>query len=103
MEFDDILLNVDKLIFFTGLVLFVIWVCKTSLGRKSLSNSIPRRNNMPLYLPFVPFFICFGTIFVVSSIAKTVFGDLQKWQSDLLDNIIICIFELITIVLMNSL
>jgi membrane protease YdiL (CAAX protease family) len=55
---------------------------------------------MPLYLPFVPFFICFGTIFVVSSIAKTVFGDLQKWQSDLLDNIIICIFELITIVLM---
>jgi membrane protease YdiL (CAAX protease family) len=54
---------------------------------------------MPLYLPFIPFFVCFGAIFVVSSIAKTMFGDLQKWQSDSLDNIIICIFELITIVL----
>jgi len=99
MEFDNIL-NVDKLIFFTGLALFVFWVCKTSLGRKALLNSAPRRNNMPLYLPFIPFSICFGIIFLVSSIAKTLLSDLQKWQSDFLDNIIICIFELITIALM---
>lgn len=99
MEFNNII-NVDKLIFFTGLVLFAFWVCKTSLGRKALSNSAPRRNNMPLYLPFIPFFVCFGAIFLASSIAKTVFNDLQKWQSDFFDNIIICIFELITIAFM---
>ena len=98
MEFDSIK-NIDNLIFLTGLVLFVFWAYKTSLGRKSLIDSVPRRNNMPLYLPFIPFFVCFGTIFIVALIANTLFSDLKKWQSDLFDNFIISIFELITIAL----
>jgi membrane protease YdiL (CAAX protease family) len=96
MEFDDII-KVDNLIFFTGLVLFTFWVRKTSLGRNSLVDSMPRRNNMPLYLPFVPLFIWFGIISFITSIARTLFTNLQDWQSDFLDNLILCIGELITI------
>ena len=96
MEFDDII-KVDNLIFLTGLVLFASWVRKTSLGRKSLVDSTPRRNNMPLYLPFIPLFIWFGIISLITSVTRTLLGDLQDWQSDFLDNLILCIGELITI------
>ena len=98
MEFNNII-NVDNLIFFTGLVLFIFWVQKTSLGRKSLEDSVPRRNNMPLYLPFIPMFIWFGTISLITSVSRTLLSDLQDWQSDFLDNIVLCIGELITIAL----
>ncbi|MBN1806874.1 MAG: CPBP family intramembrane metalloprotease [Sedimentisphaerales bacterium] len=98
MEFDNII-NIDKLILFTGILLFALWARKTSLGKKALTDSTPRRNNMPLYLPFIPFFICFGTILLVTSVAKNLSGDLQKWQSDFFNNFIICIFELTTVVL----
>jgi len=53
---------------------------------------------MPAYLPFVPLFICFGTISLIASITNRLFGDLQGWQSNFLDNLIICISELIAIV-----
>jgi membrane protease YdiL (CAAX protease family) len=53
---------------------------------------------MPVYLPFVPLFICFGTISLIASITNRLFGDLQGWQSNFLDNLIICISESIAIV-----
>jgi len=59
---------------------------------------VPRRNNMPAYLPFVPLFICFGTVWLIALITHRVFGDLQGWQSNFLDNLIICISELMAIV-----
>jgi len=34
---------------------------------------------------------------LITSIAQTLLGDLQKWQIDFLDNLILCISELITI------
>jgi membrane protease YdiL (CAAX protease family) len=102
MEFNSII-NVDNLIFFTGLVLFAWWVYKTSLGRKALIDSAPRRNNMPLYLPFIPLFIWFGIISLIGSIARILFTDLQDWQNVFLDNLVLCIGELITIAVIISL
>ncbi len=93
MEFDGII-TLEKLIFFAGLALFACWVRKTSLGRKSLADSVPRRNNMPLYLPFIPLFIWFGIVSLIAWIAQTLFSDLQDWQNDFLDNLILCISEL---------
>jgi membrane protease YdiL (CAAX protease family) len=77
-----------------GLAIFACWVRKTSLGRKSLADSVPRRNNMPLYLPFVPLFIWLGTVTLIASIAPILFGNLQDWQNDFLDNLILGISEL---------
>jgi membrane protease YdiL (CAAX protease family) len=46
---------------------------------------------MPLYLPFIPLFIWFGAVALAISIAKELAGDLQDWQSDFLDNLILSI------------
>jgi len=96
MEFDDII-TLENFIFFAGCAIFANWVRKTSLGRKSLADSIPRRNNMPLYLPFIPLFIWFGTVTLMASIAQVVFSNLEDWQTDFLDNLILGISELSTI------
>ncbi|MFB0554154.1 MAG: lysostaphin resistance A-like protein [Phycisphaerae bacterium] len=97
MEFAKTI-TVTHLICLAGLILFARWLLKTSLGRKALTDSVPRRNNMPVYLPFVPLFICFGTVSLIASITNRVFGDLDGWQSNFLDNLIICISELMAIV-----
>jgi len=97
MEFAKTI-TVTHLICLAGLILFARWLLKTSLGRKALADSVPRRNNMPAYLPFVPLFICFGTAWLIASITNRVFGDLQGWQSNFLDNLILCISELMAIV-----
>ncbi|NQT02441.1 MAG: CPBP family intramembrane metalloprotease [Planctomycetes bacterium] len=96
MEFDGII-TIENLIFLLGLTIFACWVRKTSLGKKALADSVPRRNNMPVYLPFIPLFIWIGTISLTASIAKILFSDLQYRQNDFLDNLILCIAELTAI------
>jgi len=98
MEFSDTI-TVSHLICLAGLILFARWLLKTSLGRKALADSVPRRNNMPVYLPFVPLFICLGTVSLITSITKSLFGDLHGWQNNFLGNLILCISELMAIVL----
>ena len=96
MEFAETI-TVTNLIFLAGLMLFARWLLKTSLGRKALADSVPRRNNMPIYLPFVPLFIWLIAISLTASIGQKLFGDLQGWQNDFLDNLILCIGELTAI------
>ncbi len=90
-------ITLAELICLAGLILFARWLLKTSLGAKALADSTPRRNNMPIYLPFVPLFIWFGAVSLTASIAKILFGDLRSWQNDFLDNLILCIGELTAI------
>jgi membrane protease YdiL (CAAX protease family) len=90
-------ITVSHLICLAGLLLLVRWLLKTSLGRKALDDSVPRRNNMPLYLPFVPLFIWFGTTSLMSSIAHALLSDLPDWQNEFLDNLTLCIGEMTTI------
>lgn len=96
MEFAESI-TVTHLIFLAGLILLARWLLKTSLGAKALADSVPRRNNMPIYLPFVPLFIWFVAISLTASIGQKLFGDLQGWQNDFLDNLILCIGELTAI------
>ena len=91
-----ITITITDLICLAGLILLACWLLKTSLGRKALAESAPRRNNMPLYLPFIPLVIWFGAVSFAISIAKNLVGDLQDWQSDFLDNLILCIGGLTT-------
>ncbi len=88
----------DFIIFLTGLLLFGGWLLKTSFGRKSLSDSVPRRNNMPVYLPFLPLLIWLGPIPLAMSITEKLLPDLPGWQKASLDNLILCIGEITAIV-----
>ncbi|MDD5065160.1 MAG: type II CAAX endopeptidase family protein [Phycisphaerae bacterium] len=88
---------IDFVIFLAGLLIFGNWLLKTSLGRKSLSDSVPRRNNMPLYLPFVSLFIWFGAVSLATSVTEKFLPALQDWQKAFLDNLILCIGEITAI------
>ena len=102
MEFAETITVIDLIhlagliICLAGLILFIFWLRKTSLGRKALADSVPRRNSMPLYLPFVPLFIWFGAVSLALSIAQELLVDLQDWQSAFVDNLILCIGAITT-------
>jgi len=92
-------ITVEDIICLTGLILLACWLLKTSLGRNALVDSAPRRNNMPVYLPFIPLFIWFGSVPLTTSIARQITTDLPDWQNALWDNLILCIGAILTIVL----
>jgi membrane protease YdiL (CAAX protease family) len=97
MEFTEHI-TLEHIICLAGLIIFARWLIKTSLGRKALAESVPRRNNMPFYMPFVPLFICFLVVALITSITNKVLGDLHGWESEFLDNLIFCIGELAAII-----
>ena len=95
MNTSDIIMG---LVFLTGLLLFGLWLLKTSLGRKALADSMPRRNNMPLYLPLIPLFIwLFGPVSFAIQITERLAADLQDWQRVFLNNLIYCIGAIVVI------
>jgi len=96
MEFTETITLTD-LIYLPGLILLACWLLKTSFGTRALDGSMPRRNNMPPYLPFIPLFIWFWAISLVATITKKITGDLGGWQNDFLDNLILCIGGLLAI------
>jgi len=78
-------------------VLLAYWLLRTSLGIGALSDSAPRRNNMPLYLPFIPFFIWYGIVSLAISVTGWLLPDLPDWQIAFRDNLILCIGAIPTI------
>ncbi len=107
MEFVGFITLTD-VILLGGVILFGGWLLKTSLGRKALADSMPRRNNMPFYLPFIPLFIWFGAVGVAAVIAEELLGPplrgagrdgLSEWQETFLRNLIYCIGGLAVIAL----
>ena len=79
------------LIFLSGILLFGIWLLKTSLGREALADSRPRRNNMRPYLCLVPLFVWFGPVPLAVQITEVLAADLQDWQRASLNNLIYCV------------
>ena len=84
-------ITIDNVLCVAGLTLFGIWLLKTSLGRNALADSRPRRNNMPLYLPFIPLAIWFGATSLAVSLAPKLLGNLQGWQGAFRDNLVLSI------------
>ena len=89
-------ITIIDVICLSGLFLFGGWLLKTSFGRKALSDSAPRRNNMPAYLPFIPLLIWFVAISFAISITQYFLPDLPDWQSAFLYNVILCISAIVT-------
>jgi len=79
------------LVFLSGLLLFGLWLLKTSLGRKALTDSMPRRNNMRPYLCLIPLFIWFVPVQLAIQMTESLWSGLQDWQRAFLFNLIYCI------------
>ena len=81
-------ITIVDVLWLAGLILFGLWLLKTSFGRNALADSKPRRNNMPSYLPFIPLFIWFVATSLAVAVAPHLVGDLQGWQGAFLDNLV---------------
>jgi len=98
-------LTAEHWICLAGLILLAYWLLRTSLGVKALAGSMPRRNNMPVYLPLIPLFIWFGPVPMAVLIARDLTGDFSRkgylavpadWQSAFLDNCIFIVGGIVT-------
>ncbi|MHC4124678.1 MAG: lysostaphin resistance A-like protein [Planctomycetota bacterium] len=93
---------VEAVICLVGLILLGIWLIKTGFGRKALADSRLRQNNIPIYLPFVPLFVWWGASVTAISIKTRILPDLSEHQNTLMDNSLMSIFGLITILIIIS-
>ena len=82
-----------------GLLLLGLWLLKTSFGKKALADSVRRRNNMPLYLPFIPLFTWYGIVTLTILFTEKLLPDWQDWQGVLLVNLSLCISSIATMVI----
>jgi hypothetical protein len=89
----------DFILCLTGSLLFGYWLLRTSFGIRALDNSRPRRNRMPLFLPFLLLFVSYFSVALGGSIAKWLMGDLPDSQGVILDNLVICITGLASIII----
>jgi membrane protease YdiL (CAAX protease family) len=89
----------DFILCLTGSILFGYWLLRTSLGTRALKNSRPRRNKMPLFLPFILMFLSYFSVGLGNSIATWFLGDFMDSKRLILDNLVICITGLGAVVL----
>jgi membrane protease YdiL (CAAX protease family) len=99
MEFTETITATD-FIWLAGLILFACWLLNTSLGTKALTDSTPRRNNMPPYLPLVPLLLWFGAVAMIVVLVQKLTPDLQGWQKIFTDHIVMSIGAVVTIAAM---
>jgi len=76
----------DAVIILGGVSAFAWWLLNTSLGRKALRDSKPRRNSMAWYTPFFLLLVWFSGTAILLSAVKRVIGDVSGWQGALLNN-----------------
>ncbi len=84
-------MNPALLICLVGLVLFGIWLLKTSWGRNAFVDSPVRRNDMPVYVPGILLFAWFGVFPTTILIGKKLSADLPAWSSAAIINAVYCL------------
>ncbi len=99
MEFTETI-NPTDFIWLTGLALFACWLLNTSLGTKALTDSLPRRNSMPPYLPLVPLLLWFGAVSMFIALVQKLTPGLQGWQKILRDHLVMSIGAIVTMAAM---
>jgi membrane protease YdiL (CAAX protease family) len=77
-----------------GVALFATWLARTSLGRRSLAGSKPRRTRMAPLTSFIPFAVWFlGPVFLQPAVLL-VAGPVKGWRLAFAGNIIMCLASL---------
>jgi membrane protease YdiL (CAAX protease family) len=78
----------DLIISPAGILVLAIWLIRTSFGVHALDNAPARRNNMPIYLVFIPFILWIATTLALSFAKKVVSPDLSGWHNAFTENLI---------------
>jgi len=87
----------DAVVVLVGVALFGSWLLGTSLGRKALAGSKPRRNRMAPYTPIALFFVwLMGTAFLQSLVGQIV-GDLGGWRGLFVTNVVSSVAAMATV------
>ena len=68
--------------------------------RQALTDSRPRRNSIPPYLPLVPLMLWFGGVAMVVVLVQKLTPGLQGWQKIFRDHIVMSIGAIVTIAAM---
>jgi membrane protease YdiL (CAAX protease family) len=84
-------MNLALLICLAGLILFGIWLLRTSWGRKAFVGSPVRRNDMPVYVPGILLFAWFGVFPTTILIGRELAADLPAWQTAAIINAVYCL------------
>ncbi len=64
-----------------GVALFAWWLLSTSLGRKALVDSKPRRNSMVFLMPFLVFFLWLLSTYTLGAFGGLLAGGLEDWKA----------------------
>ena len=78
----------DVLLFGAGVMILLVWAGRTHFGTRALRDTPPRRNSLPAYAPFIPFFIWFAGASVAMSAVSHLDIDLDGWRGPLVSNLI---------------
>lgn len=81
--------SADAVICLCGLMLFGVWLLRTSFGRTALVNLRARRNDMPFYVPFIPMLVWFGFVSAGISVLEEFFKTQPQRQRAVIDNVIL--------------
>ena len=93
-------ITATDLIWLAGLILLACWLLGTSLGTKALTDSPPRRNCMPPYLPLVPLMLWFGAVSMIVVLVQKLTPGLQGWQKIFRDHLVMSIGAVVTMAAM---
>lgn len=64
-----------------GVALFAWWLLSTSLGRKALADSKPRRNSLVFLMPFLVFFVWLLSTYTLGAFGGLLAGGLEDWRA----------------------
>ncbi len=70
-----------------GVALFAWWLLTTSLGRKALADSKPRRNSMIFLVPFLVFLAWLATTMTLAGLAGLFTRRIESWQGTFVGNL----------------
>jgi len=91
--------NLQEIIMVSGLIILCYWAVKSKFGKKSLINSKPRRNSMPLAVPVI-LWGTWVTLLVVGNLVTDWIGQhegLPEWKKELISYVAMGILEIILI------
>jgi len=71
-----------------GVALFAWWLLSTSLGRRALAGSKPRRNSMLFLVPFLVFFVWLVSTYTLGAFAGLFAGGLEEQKAMFLSSLL---------------
>jgi membrane protease YdiL (CAAX protease family) len=80
-----------------GVALFATWLARTSLGRRALAGSKPRRHRMTPITLFLPVLVWLLAPVLLQAVVLLITGPVKGWRLALAANAVICLGSLATV------